>query len=47
MFELAHRLANSSEDVRRGLEEEDTHYFFGWSHGKERMNGVRPFSSFP
>lgn len=40
MFHLAHRLANASDEVKRGLESPETHYFFGWSHGKERMNGV-------
>lgn len=40
MFILAHRLATSSEEVKQKLESPETHYFFGWSHGKERMNGV-------
>lgn len=40
MFILAHRLANASDEVKATLEAPETHYFFGWSHGKERMNGV-------
>lgn len=40
LFHLAHRLANASDEVRQSLEAPDTSYFFGWSHGKERMNGV-------
>lgn len=47
MFHLAHRLANAPEEVRRGLEVPETHYFFGWSHGKERMNGVGNSSKLP
>lgn len=47
MFHLAHRLANSKEEVRASLEVPETHYFFGWSHGKERMNGVSPGPSLP
>lgn len=40
LFGLAHKLANSSQEVKKSLESPETHYSFGWSHGKEKMNGV-------
>jgi hypothetical protein len=40
LFNLAHKLANSSEGIKQTLESPETHYSFGWSHGKEKMNGV-------
>jgi hypothetical protein len=40
LFHLAQRLATSSAEVKKTLEKPETHYFFGWSHGQEIMNGV-------
>ena len=40
LFHLASKLATSSDEVKKELEKPDTHYFFGWSHGQEIMNGV-------
>ncbi|KAL0250375.1 hypothetical protein I308_102548 [Cryptococcus tetragattii IND107] len=39
LFRLAHRLANMPEKERAKLEKPETSYMFGWSHGKEIMNG--------
>jgi hypothetical protein len=44
LFHLASKLATSSDEVKRDLERPDTHYLFGWSHGQEKMNGVRSIS---
>jgi hypothetical protein len=41
LFYLAHALANQPEAVRESLSRPETKYSFGWSHGKEVMNGVR------
>jgi hypothetical protein len=41
LFHLAHTLATSSDEVKKTLEKPETHYFFGWSHGQEIMNGVK------
>lgn len=40
LFHLIHRLANLPEVERDKLARPETSYFFGWSHGKEVMNGV-------
>lgn len=40
LFLLAHKLATSSDAVKKQLESPETHYLFGWSHGQEKMNGV-------
>ena len=40
LFHLAQKLATSSDEVKKTLEKPETHYFFGWSHGQEKMNGV-------
>ncbi|KAK1924791.1 Clavaminate synthase-like protein [Papiliotrema laurentii] len=40
MFHMAYRLANLPAEVQDTLSRADTSYLFGWSHGKELMNGV-------
>jgi len=41
LFILAERLANTDPEVlERDLTKPETSYLFGWSHGKEVMNGV-------
>jgi len=41
MFILAEKLASSDPDtLEREYTKPDTSYLFGWSHGKEVMNGV-------
>lgn len=37
---MAYRLANLPAEVQDTLSRADTSYLFGWSHGKELMNGV-------
>ncbi|KAL7423916.1 hypothetical protein Q5752_001501 [Cryptotrichosporon argae] len=39
LFRLAHRFANLPEATRERFARPDTSYLFGWSHGKEVMNG--------
>ncbi|WVQ78112.1 hypothetical protein IAT38_000193 [Cryptococcus sp. DSM 104549] len=39
LFRLAHRLANLPEEEREKLACPEVSYMFGWSHGKEIMNG--------
>ncbi|ORX39824.1 Clavaminate synthase-like protein [Kockovaella imperatae] len=39
LFRLAQVFATASEDVRESLVRPETSYSFGWSHGKEVMNG--------
>ncbi|ORY33775.1 hypothetical protein BCR39DRAFT_519186 [Naematelia encephala] len=39
LFHGAHALANLPESSRDALARPDTSYMFGWSHGKEVMNG--------
>ncbi|EMS56579.1 hypothetical protein TRIUR3_15077 [Triticum urartu] len=34
---LSVRVANLPEDVKKGLEDPDSRYNFGWSHGKEKL----------
>ena len=38
---MAYKLANLPIEVQDTLSRADTSYLFGWSHGKELMNGVR------
>lgn len=40
LFLLAHAFANLPESVQEGLSRPEAMYSFGWSHGKEVMNGV-------
>jgi len=40
LFVLSHAFANLPEAVREGLSRPEAMYSFGWSHGKEVMNGV-------
>ena len=42
LFHLAHAFATLPEETRETLSRADSSYLFGWSHGKEVMNGVRP-----
>ncbi|EPS64339.1 hypothetical protein M569_10442, partial [Genlisea aurea] len=37
LLSLAPRLANLPEEVKRKLEDPDSRYSIGWSHGKERL----------
>ncbi|KAJ3704376.1 hypothetical protein LUZ61_008081 [Rhynchospora tenuis] len=39
---LAPRLANLSEDAKRKIEDPDSRYSFGWSHGKETLESGKP-----
>ncbi|KAI9638358.1 Clavaminate synthase-like protein [Dioszegia hungarica] len=39
LFHLIHRLGSLPPDEREKLARPETSYFFGWSHGKEVMNG--------
>ncbi|VFQ68061.1 unnamed protein product [Cuscuta campestris] len=39
---LSHRLANLPESVKQELEDPDSRYNFGWSHGKERLESGKP-----
>ncbi|WWD15880.1 hypothetical protein CI109_100304 [Kwoniella shandongensis] len=39
LFRLAHRFANLPEPEREKLARPETSFLFGWSHGKEVMNG--------
>lgn len=39
LFHLAHTLGNLPPSVRETLSRPETAYSFGWSHGKEVMNG--------
>ncbi|CAL4894778.1 unnamed protein product [Urochloa decumbens] len=41
LLRLAPRLVNLPDDVKKELEDPDSRYFFGWSHGKEKLeNGI-------
>ncbi|KAG8086367.1 hypothetical protein GUJ93_ZPchr0010g10185 [Zizania palustris] len=37
ILRLAPRIANLPEDVKKGLEDPDSRYNFGWSHGKQKL----------
>ncbi|TKW25973.1 hypothetical protein SEVIR_3G155600v4 [Setaria viridis] len=37
LLRLAPRIANLPEDVKKQLEDSDSRYNFGWSHGKEKL----------
>nr|XP_018263863.1 uncharacterized protein I303_03738 [Kwoniella dejecticola CBS 10117]OBR86021.1 hypothetical protein I303_03738 [Kwoniella dejecticola CBS 10117] len=39
LFRLSHRFANLPDTVKEDLARPETSYCFGWSHGKEIMNG--------
>ncbi|CAH9102009.1 unnamed protein product [Cuscuta epithymum] len=39
---LSHRLANLPESVKQELEDPDSRYNFGWSHGKEKLESGKP-----
>jgi hypothetical protein len=38
----ARTLAGQSEEVLKGLEDEESSFSFGWSHGKEVLEGGKP-----
>jgi hypothetical protein len=40
LFRLIHRLGNLPAAEREKLARPEYSYLFGWSHGKEIMNGV-------
>jgi len=40
LLTLAQPLARLPEDVKRALEHKESTYNFGWSHGREKFNGV-------
>ncbi len=40
LFFMADILAKLPQEVQQKLESPETSYSFGWSHGKEVMNGV-------
>lgn len=42
LLHLAERLAALPEDVRTNLEDPDSRYSFGWSHGKENLESGLP-----
>lgn len=42
LLHLSPRLANLPEDVKRELEDPDSRYNFGWSHGKEKLESGKP-----
>eukprot|EP01018_Ginkgo_biloba_P002059 Gb_10635 [translate_table: standard] len=42
LLELSHRLAALPEEAKNDLEDPDSRYSFGWSHGKEKLVSGRP-----
>ncbi|KAJ4823644.1 hypothetical protein Tsubulata_017939 [Turnera subulata] len=42
LLHLAPRLANLPEEVKKELEDPDSRYNFGWSHGKEKLESGKP-----
>ncbi|CAI9100281.1 OLC1v1037245C1 [Oldenlandia corymbosa var. corymbosa] len=42
LLHLSPRLASLPEDVKRELEDPDSRYNFGWSHGKEKLESGKP-----
>lgn len=42
LLHLAERLADLPESVRANLEDPDSRYSFGWSHGKENLESGQP-----
>ncbi|KAJ3679903.1 hypothetical protein LUZ60_016181 [Juncus effusus] len=44
LLHLAPRVANLSDDAKRKLEDPDSRYNFGWSHGKEKLESGKPDS---
>ncbi|CAN6345925.1 unnamed protein product [Urochloa humidicola] len=41
LLRLVPRLVNLPDDVKKELEDPDSRYFFGWSHGKEKLEDGR------
>jgi len=37
LLRLAPRVANLPEEVKKGLEDPNSRYNFGWSHGKQKF----------
>ncbi|KAI8921902.1 hypothetical protein DFJ77DRAFT_425471 [Powellomyces hirtus] len=44
LLQLASKLANLPEEVKKEAEHPESSYLFGWSHGKEIMNGKPDFA---
>nr|XP_027070807.1 uncharacterized protein LOC113695836 isoform X3 [Coffea arabica] len=42
LLHLSPRLAGLSDDQKRDLEDPDSRYNFGWSHGKEKLESGKP-----
>jgi len=42
LLRLAPRIASLPEDVKKQLEDPDSRYNFGWSHGKEKLESGKP-----
>ncbi|KAJ4954208.1 hypothetical protein NE237_031040 [Protea cynaroides] len=42
LLHLAPRLASLPEEVKKELEDPDSRYNFGWSHGKEKLESGKP-----
>ncbi|KAL6221832.1 hypothetical protein ACLB2K_005225 [Fragaria x ananassa] len=42
LLRLSPRLANLPEEVKKELEDPDSRYNFGWSHGKEKLESGKP-----
>ncbi|KAH7511881.1 uncharacterized protein LOC107431865 isoform X2 [Ziziphus jujuba] len=42
LLHLSPRLANLPEEVKKELEDPDSRYNFGWSHGKEKLESGKP-----
>lgn len=44
LLPLSYKFANLPEDVKEKYVDADSDYSFGWSHGKETLNGKRDFA---
>lgn len=42
LLQLSHRLAALPDDAKKNLEDPDSRYSFGWSHGKEKLESGQP-----
>lgn len=42
LLQLSPRLASLPDDIKKELEDPDSRYNFGWSHGKERLESGKP-----
>lgn len=42
LLELSHSLAALPEEAKKDLEDADSRYSFGWSHGKEKLESGQP-----